>query len=69
MTITVPENGEIDIEVFKNLLDISKIEWYNLEDKGGYLAITFYDSKRKAIPLYANKKTKKARSKKKQAKS
>ena len=71
MTITIPENGEIDIESFKKLLDISKVEWYSLEEKDGVIILKFYDKNRKVLKFYANinKKTKKARSKKKQAKS
>lgn len=47
MTITIPENGAIDIESFKKLLDISKVEWYSLEEKNGTIVLKFYDKNRK----------------------
>ena len=67
MTITVPASGFIDIKLFEKMLDISKVVYYSLEDKGGYLSLKFYDSKKKVVKPYAFKKEK-TRSKKKQTK-
>ena len=49
MTFTIPESGIIPVEYFKDLLDISKISYYNLEEKDGVLTLRFYDSKKKLI--------------------
>jgi hypothetical protein len=75
MTFTIPESGVIPIDYFKDLLDISKIVYYDLEEKNGVLKLRFYDSKKKLINLYKEtkngnekQKSKKAKSKNKQAK-
>ena len=52
MTFTIPESGIIPVEYFKDLLDISKISYYNLEEKDGVLTLRFYDSKKKLIQPY-----------------
>ena len=67
MTLTIPKSGIISLNKFKKLLDISKVEWYSLEEKNGVIILKFYDKNRKVLKFYANinKKTKKARRKKK----
>jgi len=38
VTITVPEDGTIDIRIFEKLLDISKVVWYDFEVRDGCAA-------------------------------
>jgi len=51
MTITVPASGFIDIEYFKNFLDISKVSWYSLKEKEDVIILKFYDKNKKLIKL------------------
>jgi len=53
MIITIPESGELDIELFKDLIDISKISYYYLEEKDGIIKLQFYDSEKKFIKPYS----------------
>ena len=49
MIITIPESGEINIELFKDLIDISKVSYYHLEVINGIIKLQFYDSEKKFI--------------------
>lgn len=49
---TNPDTGEsyFDIEDFKDIVDIDKVQWYNVEENGdGSMTITFYDKDKKQI--------------------
>lgn len=58
-TVTVDEKGQIDIQVFKDFVDISKVEYYNFklnDDKT--LSLTLYDKDKKLIKPHKPKKKK-----------
>ena len=49
------EDGEayFDLEVFKDIVDISKVEYYQIKtQKNGNTIVTFYDKKKKVIKPY-----------------
>jgi hypothetical protein len=73
--INVSESGFVDIEHFKDFIDISRVSYYNLKQNGDIITLTFYDSKKKLIKPYMesknvkqNKKGKKTKSKARKAK-
>lgn len=54
--IKVDSDGAVNLEEFKDWLDINRVVYYNLKHKkDGKLIIKFYDKKRKLIKLYGQK--------------
>jgi hypothetical protein len=55
MKITIKQqDGQsyLDLDDFKNIIDISQVEYYTLEDLGnGSFAVTFYDKDKNMINL------------------
>jgi hypothetical protein len=49
MTITVPKSGFITLEKFKEMVDISKIVYYSLDEEDGNLKLRFYDKNKRLI--------------------
>lgn len=46
MIVTVDKKGRIPLKAFKDVLDISKVDKYTVEDRGdGSVALAFYDKK------------------------
>lgn len=52
----VDKDGLIDMEVFADFVDITKVKYYRFKDlKNGTLELKFYDAKRKLIKMKAEK--------------
>ena len=56
MILTVPSTGFVPIEEFKDLLDISKVVYYSIEDSDGTLTLKFYDKNEKLVKPYKEDK-------------
>jgi hypothetical protein len=56
MIITLNEDGCLDLESLKELLDISKVVYYHLEELKGSLVVTFYNKNKKVVRSYGTKK-------------
>lgn len=48
-TITVSKDGFIELEKFKDYVDISKVVYYQLEPRGKNLILSFYDGNKKIL--------------------
>jgi uncharacterized protein YuzE len=46
-----------DLKDFKNIIDINKVEFYNLDTEGEDIALTFYDKKKKLMKPNLGKTT------------
>jgi len=57
-TITVGPDGTIPIEAFKNVLNIKRVVYYELEPEGKNLRITFFDKNKKLIKAKSPRKKK-----------
>lgn len=52
MVVTVDKKGRIPLKAFQDVLDISKVDKYTVEDRGdGSVALAFYDKKGNRLPL------------------
>lgn len=50
-TIAVGKDGEIDIQQFKDYVDVSKIEFCTLEEVDGTVVICFYNKDQNPLPV------------------
>ena len=54
--ITVQEDGFVDLEEFKNVIDTSKVVFYSIKlKKDNTLLLKFYDKKKKLVKPYGSK--------------
>ena len=58
MTITVPKSGLIPLEALEKLIDISKVVYYDLEEKDGIIKLKFYDKNEKLVKPYGEENEK-----------
>ena len=56
-TITLKENGFVNIEDFRGFLDVDKVKFYKLKhNEDGTIIIRFYDKKRRLVKPYGKRK-------------
>jgi hypothetical protein len=64
MILTI-KDGFVPLESLKEVIDISKVQWYSLKEKDGCLHLKFYNKQKRLIKPYAKEKANKSKKSKK----
>jgi hypothetical protein len=63
--IVILKDGFVPLESLKDIIDISKVQWYSVEEKDGSFYLKLYNKQKRLIKPYAKEKASKSKKSKK----
>lgn len=64
MIVTINKNGFVPLESLKDIIDISKVIYYSVEEVNGSFYLKLYNKQKRLIKPYDKAKTSKSKNKK-----